>query len=119
VNRVVTRLIRGKLKRAVLGIHYALDQEAKQLMNRDVEGVLIRDVVRGGPAAKAGLRGIWIDEDGRHAGDIIIRIDDKAIRNTGDLLTALDQYSAGDTIRVTVLREGREAEYKITLAEQN
>ena len=66
---------------------------------------------------RAGLRGTVIDENGRHLGDIITAIDGRPVRTTSDLYAVLDEHAAGDTVRVTVLRGGRESQHNVTLAE--
>ena len=48
------------------------------------------------PASKAGLK----------QGDIIIKIDNKAVANSSDLLVALRSDAAGSTVQVTVDRNG-------------
>jgi S1-C subfamily serine protease len=54
VNRIVPELIRsGKIIRPGLGVELAEEQIAKKI---GVSGVVIVDVARGGPAAKAGIR---------------------------------------------------------------
>ena len=59
-------------------------------------GALIAQVSANSPASKAGLK----------QGDIIIKIDNKAVANSSDLLVALRSDVAGSTVRVTVDRNG-------------
>jgi hypothetical protein len=66
---------------------------------RPVEkGVLLSGVTPGSPADKAGLRG----------GDVIIRFDDEDIADLQGMTDALRNRQPGDSVRVTVLREGKE-----------
>ena len=59
-------------------------------------GALIAQVSANSPASKAGLK----------QGDIIIKIDNKAVANSSDLLVALRSETAGSTVQVTVDRNG-------------
>jgi serine protease Do len=55
----------------------------------------IAEIVKDGPADKAGLK----------AGDIIVEADGEPVASFDDLLDALDEKRAGDTIRLTVERQ--------------
>ena len=114
VNRIVPQLIRfGKVIRPGLGVQVAEDQLAQEM---GLPGVLIVDVKRGGAGAKAGLRGTRRDYSGQVIlGDIIVAINDKRIESVKDLFLVLEKYKVGDTVTVSVLREGRRREYRIIL----
>ena len=56
------------------------------------EGVVVDDVMPGGPACKAGLR----------RGDVITKINDQKISDGNDLKAAIASLSAGDNVAVTV-----------------
>ena len=62
------------------------------------EGVVIKSVVPGSPAHKGGLL----------PGDIIVSFDDKTVKSTKDILTAVG-YAIGRTIPVRVKRRGDKA----------
>lgn len=120
VNRVVTDLIRsGKVARPQLGIRPAADEVAQQVEKKlgVQQGVLVIAVLPDSPAAKAGMRGTHVDEDGnlRQLGDIIIAIDDKQVKTLRDLFNALAKHQVGDTVKVTVLREGEKQTLSATL----
>jgi S1-C subfamily serine protease len=68
-------------------------------------GVQIIEVVPQGPAAKAGLT----------SGDLVIRIDGKDVTDRRDLSRALEGHAPGDTVGVTILREGEAKETKVVL----
>ena len=110
VNRVVPQLIRsGKYIRPALGIEVdeGLNERLVQLLG--VEGVVILRVAPDSAAAAAGLRGATVARDGGIVpGDIIVAIEGKPVRSVAELLARLDDYSVGDTVQVTVLRDGRE-----------
>jgi S1-C subfamily serine protease len=114
VNRIVPELIRfGKVIRPGLGILPAEDQLAKEL---GLPGVLVVDVPPGSAAGKAGIQPTRRDASGRvRLGDVLTAIDAKKIASTTDLFLALEQYKVGDTVTVTLLREGRQQQVRVTL----
>jgi S1-C subfamily serine protease len=114
VNRVVPELIRhGKVVRPGLGVQVAEDRLAREL---GVPGVLVVDVRRNSAAAKAGLRPTRRDQLGRvMLGDVIVEIDGKKVDSNNGLFLILEKYKVGDTVAVTVLRNGNRAHLKITL----
>jgi S1-C subfamily serine protease len=115
INQVVPQLIRhGKVVRPRLGVQLAEDQQALRL-GVD-EGVLILRVAPGTPADKAGLLGTHRDESGRfRLGDVIVAIDDKKIRRGSDYFAVLGDFKVGQTVTVTILREGERLRVKVTL----
>jgi 2-alkenal reductase len=113
VNRIVPLLIRdGRVPRASIGV-LALDEEAAA--RQGIEGVVIVRVVPGSPAARAGLRGIDLDR-GR-LGDVIAKVNGEAVRTVADLAAALDKAGIGNTARLTVLREGRQMDVSVAVAD--
>jgi len=117
VNRVVPQLIRsGKYIRPALGIEVdeGLNERLVQLLG--VEGVVILRVAPDSAAAAAGLRGATVAHDGGIVpGDIIVAIEGKPVRSVAELLARLDDHAVGDTVRVTVLRAGRQTEVSAVL----
>jgi len=114
VNRIVPELIRsGKVTRPGLGVQLAEDQLAERL---GVTGVLVVEVVQGSAAAKAGLRPTRREASGRvRLGDVITSIDGKKIESPNELFLALEKYKIGDSVNVSLLREGKAVQVKITL----
>ena len=84
-------------------------------------GVLISEVIPGGPAAKAGLRGgdeeVTLEGvDFVVGGDIIIAIDDQPVKVFDDLLAYLGRYTEpGMEITLTILRDGETLQAPIVL----
>ena len=117
VNRVVPQLIaKGKYIRPVLGIQ--IDDYLNQLITRQagLKGVVILKVSPGSPAAAAGLRGARIDPDGHIVpGDIITAVDGKPVDGVLRLLGRLDEHQVGDTVKLTVRRDGKDVEIPVTL----
>jgi S1-C subfamily serine protease len=114
VNRIVPELIRsGKVTRPGLGIQTAEEQIAQRL---GVNGVLVVDVSPGSAAAKAGLRPTRRDASGRvRLGDVITAVDGEKIQSPNDLFLTLEKYRVGDSVNMTLLRDGKSIQTKITL----
>ena len=72
-------------------------------------GIQIADVMKGGPAERAGLR----------AGDIIYKVNDTLIQSFDDLSDIIDNCKVGDTLRVLADRNGQKVTANVTLAEGN
>jgi S1-C subfamily serine protease len=115
INRIVPQLIRhGKVVRPRLGVQVAEDQLARQV-GVD-QGALIVKVLPNSPAAQAGLRGTQRDASGRiRLGDVIVAIDGKAIKNAQDLYSALEHHQVGDTVTLSLEREGQRQDVQVTL----
>jgi S1-C subfamily serine protease len=121
VNRVVPQLIgSGKYVRPVLGVE--VDEQLNQQVIQRVgtQGVAVLRVTPGSPAATAGLRGLRVQPDGAIApGDIIVAVDGKPVDSVPRLLSRLDDYKVGDIVRLTVLRDGQQADINVTLEAGN
>jgi S1-C subfamily serine protease len=68
-------------------------------------GALVEQVVPGSAAADAGVR----------KGDIITGLGDAKVESYGDLLGALRDYQPGDTVTLTLYRNGDETNLQVTL----
>jgi len=123
VNRIVPELIgrlaqssagRGEIVPPRLGVQLAADQLAKE--HGVTDGVLILQVVPGSPAAKAGLRATRLDSAGKlRLGDVIVAIDARPIQSVKDLHAVLEQHEPGDTVAVTLVRDGQRQDVRVTL----
>ena len=96
--------------RPYLGITYVAVEDAQTAAQLGVNayGVYIVDVVKGGPAEKAGLQ----------AGDRIVSIDGSEIAAKDDLSTLMQKHAAGDTLSFTVARGGQMQTVSVTLSEK-
>ncbi len=108
VNRIVPQLIKyGRVKKIGLGIVLAPDNVGDRL---GIEGALILKTLNNGPADIAGLRPTQRNYYGQIAfGDIIIRLDDRDIRNNEDLSEYIEKHKKdGDPIEIKFMRSGKE-----------
>ncbi len=97
VKQIVAQLEKdGRVKRGYIGVGIATvtDDVAGQLGIRDAKGVLLTDVMRNGPADKAGLRPY----------DIIVNFAGKDIEDAGGLQNAVGDTTIGSTVNVKALR---------------
>ena len=112
VNIVVPDLIQyGKLKRPIIGIELVNQNYVRQ------QGAMISEIIKNGPAEKAGLLGLSYSQSGSVlAGDLIIAIDDYEITSNIDLIETLENFNPGDRVTIMYVR-GRDAkEAVLTLA---
>ena len=79
-------------------------QMAQQYRYDVTEGVFVCSVDPDSAAAKAGLK----------LGDVITKIDDTTISDMTDLNAAKKSYRAGDTVTLTIYREGKTIEVELT-----
>jgi len=114
VNRVVPQIVRGeKIKKPGLGITPVDDYMVRRF---GLEGVLVRTIAPGGAADKAGLRLTLQDRLGRIIlGDLIVAAGGKPIRNLNDLFRVLDSHEVGDTLPLTIIRDGAKTEVEVQL----
>ncbi|MDA0285019.1 MAG: trypsin-like peptidase domain-containing protein, partial [Planctomycetota bacterium] len=114
VNVAVPDLIRtGTISRPWLGVVVREDYADRQTGQ---PGMLVQQVVTDGPADKAGIlpirRGETLDT---LPGDRIVAINEDPIHTARDLLDLLTRYRAGDTITVTILRDGKSQDIQVLL----
>ncbi|KTD22440.1 S1C family serine protease [Legionella londiniensis] len=113
ISRIVTQIIKhGRVRLAGIGIQRMDPSIAKHLGVK--KGILISDVLPNTPAAHAGLRGTYRDQWGRiHLGDIIVALNGHPVANYDILYNYLTEISIGQEITVTVLRNGKQINYKM------
>ena len=116
VKEVVPQLIAyGKILRPVLGVELASDRWTRRY---GIGGVAIIRVLRGLPAAEAGMQGATRNRRGEIVlGDIITHIEDQPIRSQDDYLSALEKYKVGDSISLTAKRGDDTKRFNVTLSE--
>jgi S1-C subfamily serine protease len=114
VNRIVAELIRyGKVTRPGIGVQIAEEQIADRL---GVKGILIVDVVPGSAAARAGIRPTRREGSGRvRLGDVITAVDGKKVESPNELFILLENYKVRDVVNISLLRDGKNFQTKVTL----
>jgi len=128
VQRVVPALIEtGHYAYPWLGISgTSLNPDLAQAMNLEANqrGALVIDVVPGGPADEAGLRGSGrtVTVDGiehRVGGDVVVALDGRPVEAFDDLVAHLiNSTEVGQQVTLRVLRDGREQQVEVTLGER-
>ncbi|MCR0262367.1 trypsin-like peptidase domain-containing protein [[Clostridium] innocuum] len=106
---VITNLIEnGYVKgRASLGVTLTLGTSNNPFSTDTSTQVYIAKVEDGKAADKAGLQ----------AGDQILKVDDKDVENISDVKTVVNSHKAGETMKITVLRERSTKTFTVTLGE--
>jgi S1-C subfamily serine protease len=115
VRKVVPQIIQfGRVTRPDIGgLSFVRDEVARRAK---IEGAVVLEVTRDSRAYELGLRGLVRDRYGRLLiRDVITGIDEMRIKSYDDLFNALDGYKIGDTVTLTVEREGESRRVRITL----
>jgi S1-C subfamily serine protease len=116
IRKIVPQIIQfGKVIRPDLGgVSFVRDEVAQRA---GIEGAVILEVEQGSRANQLGLRGVYRDAYGRLlVRDAITAIDGTKVKSYDDLFNALDGYKIGDTVTMTVEREGKARTVRIELS---
>jgi S1-C subfamily serine protease len=117
INRVVPELItKGHYSAPSLGIQ--TDENLNRAIARQlgVTGAVILRTRPGGPAEKAGLRGVRFGRrNAVYPGDVIVALNDKPIDSVGRLYARLDDCKPGEAVNLTVWRDGKKLRVPVTL----
>jgi S1-C subfamily serine protease len=112
----------GKVVRPWLGITgLSITPDISKRYNLTVEsGVLIIDVVEGGPAEKAGLQGTKSRDDREDfvMGDIITEMDGQKLETIDELIDVILAHRVGEQVEVKYLRDGIEETVEVRLGER-
>jgi S1-C subfamily serine protease len=112
INDSVPQLIQhGKVIRAGIGVALLPDSVARR---SGAQGVIIGQVVPGGPADRAGLHGTIQGRSGQR-GDVIIGVDEEPVQTGDDLFRLLGRHKVGEQARLELLRDGQRREVIVTL----
>jgi Do/DeqQ family serine protease len=98
-RQVMEQLARhGEVKRGQLGVQLQdLDPDLAEAFDLNEQGgTVVVDVVEGSPAAKAGLK----------AGDVVVAVNGRPVRNASDLRNRVGLLRIGDKVTLEVLRKG-------------
>lgn len=105
----------GKIVRPYLGIRYipVTADIAKSYELKSTDGAWLNgteeqpSVIAGGPAEKAGLKN----------NDIITKVNNDTVTATASITSLVGKYKVGDTVKLTVVRDGKTMTVSITLSE--
>ncbi len=103
-NQIVTS---GRVTRGWIGIEYNADPDVVRGYGLE-EGVVVSNVVEGGPAEEAGLE----------SEDVIVAIDGAPVRDGDELLAAVTTKSVGASVPVTVERLGEEMTFDLVIGDR-
>jgi serine protease Do len=99
----------GRVIRGRIGVQIApVNKEVAESIGLGKQaGALVRSVEKDGPAEKAGIE----------AGDIILKVDGKAVERSGDLPRYIGAIKPGSKSTLQVFRRGATRELSVTVAE--
>ena len=101
----------GKVKRGYVGVQFKeLNPDAAQELNiKTTNGLYVNELVQGGGAQQAGIQ----------KGDVITKVDGNTVYESSDLQEKVARLQPGDKINLTVLRDGQEKTFAVTLKADN
>ena len=101
----------GKVTRGSIGISFTPSDtsNARALLKAAgvTQGVFVQSVAAGGPSDKAGIKD----------GDIIVAINGKPVKDGGELVNIVTATPIGNSINVTVVRDGKRLDHKIIVGD--
>ncbi len=101
----------GTVKRGYVGVQFReLNPDVAQEYGiKTTNGLLVNELVQGGGAQQAGIK----------KGDIITKVDGNTVYESSDLQEKVARLQPGDKINLTVLRDGSEKTFPVTLKADN
>ncbi|MEM7350595.1 MAG: trypsin-like peptidase domain-containing protein [Acidobacteriota bacterium] len=108
VRELVPQLIaHGRPVQPGIGVVLVEDRLAARV---GVEGVIVQDVSRGGPADQAGIEGLRRDRRGRvvSLGDVIVAVNGNRVSSLQDLVIAFEDIGVGGVAQLTLERARRQ-----------
>jgi len=101
----------GRVVRGSIGIKFTPSDTDRARANLKIagvsEGVFVEQVAPGGPSEKAGLK----------EGDAIVAINGQPVREGNQLVDTVTSTSVGNSLNVTVSRDGKKHDYKIVVGD--
>lgn len=102
----------GKINRPYVGVSMINASNTMQLLysgirlDKDItEGVVVVDVEKSSPASKAGIK----------SEDVIVKVGNDKVASVAEFRYRLYSYEVGDTVELTVNRDGQEKTFKVKL----
>jgi S1-C subfamily serine protease len=104
-------------------IQTLIPEVAKSLKLKIERGAMIAEVVKGGPADKAGLKGgsqrVQVGNIiALVGGDIVVKADDQDIKTNEELIRYIREKKIGNTVSFTVYRKDKFENVKVILGER-
>jgi S1-C subfamily serine protease len=126
IKRSVAQLQeKGHAEYAYIGVSsQPIYPQLAQKLGLDTEfGALIAQVVPGGPAAKAGLKGAtgsirFQAAEYETGGDVIVEVEGQKVVEPDALIRAIDEKVPGEKVTLTILREGKRQDIEVTLGKR-
>ena len=99
---------KGTVSRGYMGvtIQPVTEDLARSFGLKQARGALVNDVIKGGPAQKAGIR----------QGDVITAFNGSEVKDPSHLQRLVAEQGVGRTARVTLIRDGKPVELGLTLS---
>ncbi|OGU16318.1 MAG: peptidase [Geobacteraceae bacterium GWC2_53_11] len=99
---------KGNVSRGYMGvtIQPVTEELAQSFGLKQAKGALVNDVIKGGPADKAGIR----------QGDVIAALNGTEVKDPSHLQRQVAEAGIGKVVKITVFREGKALDLNITLA---
>lgn len=97
----------GKISKPLLGIRYTYISRDVALLNEVPEGELVREVVKGSAADRAGVK----------VGDIVTQLDNQKLTDEDALSKIIRGKKVGDTIKIRLFRDDKTLDLTATLGE--
>ena len=109
VKLVMNGIIKdGKVHRGWLGIELQSSMKDPTKLGDDTQGVEVMNVMRDGPAAKAGLQ----------KGDIITAMDNKPVNDANTLIQLVARKAPNSVVNLQVMRNKAQSSVNVTLGER-
>lgn len=109
VKLVMNGIIKdGKVRRGWLGIELQSSMKDPTKLGDDAQGVEVMNVMRDGPAAKAGLQ----------RGDIITAMDNKPVNDANTLIQMVARKAPNSVVNLQVMRNKAQSSVNVTLGER-
>ena len=101
----------GGVNRGYLGVTYqeVSYELAKSFGLERSQGALINSVAPDSPAEKAGIQN----------GDIVLKVDNKPIKNSSELPFIVGRYRPGDAASLSIIRDGKKLQLKVKIGSRN
>ncbi len=99
----------GKVERGALGVTVSKLSDTDKKAFGVTYGALVQSVQPGMAADRAGIKPY----------DIIIKVNGKKIKTNDDLVRIISSHKPNDTVKITVIRNGKEKVFKVTLDSRN